>query len=91
MGLITTFPPLVQNLPVRFPRMAETKQDITCTDTRFHLLAANGNKVFSLMNKLNTSKVTSLDGISARLSREYAVLTRDTLNYTIRQSKLPGD
>ena len=43
------------------------------------------------MNKLNTSKVTSLDGISARLSREYAVLTRDTLNYTIRQSKLPGD
>ena len=31
------------------------------------------------MNKLNTSKVTSLDGISARFTREYAVLTRDTL------------
>ena len=29
MVLITTFPPLVQNLPVRFPRMAETKQDIS--------------------------------------------------------------
>lgn len=43
------------------------------------------------MNKPNTSKVTGLDRISARLVRERTDLTCDNLNQTIRQGKLPED
>ena len=40
---------------------------LTRTDKRFHLHPTDASKVFSLMNKLNKSKATGLDRISARL------------------------
>ena len=53
------------------------------------------SKVFSLMNKLNKSKATGLDRISARLIRECADLICvpicDIFNQSISQGKLPED
>ena len=43
---------------------------LTRTDKRFHLHPTDASRVFSLMNKLNKSKATGLDRISARLIRE---------------------
>ena len=66
---------------------------LTCTDTRFHLLPTNANKVFSLKNKLNRPNTTSLEKIFARLIRECADLfcgpICDISNHFIRQGKLP--
>ena len=45
---------------------------LTRTDKWFHLHPTDASKVFSLMNKLNKSKATGLDGISARLIQECA-------------------
>ena len=55
----------------------------------------NANNVFSLMNKLNKSKATGLERISARLIRECADLICvpicDIFNQSISQGKLPED
>ena len=47
---------------------------ITNTDQCFQLRPTSVNKVFSLLNKLNKSKATGFDKISARLIRECADL-----------------
>ena len=47
---------------------------LTNTDKQFQLCPTTSAKVFSLLNKLNVSKATGLDMISARLIRECADL-----------------
>ena len=47
---------------------------LTNTDKQFQLCPTTRDKVFSLLNKLNVSKATGLDMISARLIRECADL-----------------
>ena len=68
---------------------------LTRTDKRFHLHPTDASEVFSLMNKLNKSKATGLDRISARLIRECADLICvpicDIFNQSISQGKLPED
>ena len=44
---------------------------LTNIDKQFQLCATTTDKVLSLLNKLNKSKTTGLDMISARLIREY--------------------
>ena len=47
---------------------------LTNTDKQFQLCPTTRDKVLSLLNKLNKSKATGLDMISARLIRECADL-----------------
>ena len=47
---------------------------LTNTDKQFQLFPTTRDKVFSVLNKLNVSKATGLDMISARLIRECADL-----------------
>ena len=58
-------------------------------------LSSNPNKVFSLLNKLDKSKATGLDKISARLVRECADLICvpicDIFNQSINQGTFPDD
>ena len=65
------------------------------TDKRFELQPTNPNKVFSLLNKLDKSKATGLDTISARFVRECADLICvpicDIFNQSISQGKFPDD
>ena len=68
---------------------------LTVTDKRFKLQPTNSNKVFSLLNKLDKSKVTGFDKISARLFRECADLIcvpiSDIFNQSISQGTFPDD
>ena len=68
---------------------------LTATDKRFKLQPTNPNKVFSLLNKLDKSKATGLDKISARLVRECADLICvpicDIFNQSINQGTFPVD
>ena len=48
--------------------------DLNITDQRFCFTPTNSSQVFSLLSKLNKSKVTGLDKISAGLIRECADL-----------------
>ena len=68
---------------------------LTRTDKRFHLHPTDASRVFSLMNKLNKSKATGLDRISARLIRECADLICvpicDIFNQSVNQGKHPED
>ena len=68
---------------------------LTATDKRFKLQPTNPNKVFSLLNKLDKSKATGLDKISARLVRECADLICvpicDIFNQSINQGTFPDD
>ena len=68
---------------------------LTVTDKRFKLQPTNSNKVFSLLNKLDKSKATSLDKISARFVRECADLICvpicDIFNESISQGIFPDD
>ena len=65
------------------------------TDKRFELQPTNPNKVFSFLNKLDKSKATGLDTISARFVRECADLICvpicDIFNQSISQGKFPDD
>ena len=87
------FPLSVQNLPVILSPIAETTKGISLA--RFHLHPTDASEVFSLMNKLNKSKETGLDRISARLIREcadlFCVPICDIFNQSISQGKLPED
>ena len=68
---------------------------LTATDKRFKLQPTNPNKVFSLLNKLDKSKATGLDKISARLVRECADLICvpicDIFNQSINQGTFPDN
>ena len=68
---------------------------LTVTDKRFKLQPTNPNKVFSLLNKLDKSKATGLDKISARFVRECADLICmpicDIFNQSISQGTFPDD
>lgn len=68
---------------------------LTATDKRFKLQPTNPTKVFSLLNKLDKSKATGLDKISARLIRECADLICvpicDIFNQSISQGTFPDD
>ena len=68
---------------------------LTVTDKRFKLQPTNPNKVFSLLNKLDKSKATGLDKISARFVRECADLICvpicDIFNQSISQGIFPDD
>ena len=68
---------------------------LTGTDKRFELHPTNSNKVFSLLNKLDKSKATGLDNISARLVRECADIISvpicDIFKQSIRQGIFPDD
>ena len=68
---------------------------LTVTDKRFKLQPTNPNKVFSLLNKLDKSKATGLDKISARIVRECADLICvpicDIFNQSISQGIFPDD
>ena len=68
---------------------------LTSTDKLFFLRPTNANKVFSLMNQLNKSKATGLDGIYARLIRECADLISghicDIFNQSISRGNFPED
>ena len=65
------------------------------TDQCFQLRPTRVNKVFSLLNKLNKSKATGLDKISARLIRECADLICipicDIFNQSISLGIFPDD
>ena len=71
------------------------KRYLAGTDKRFELQPTNPNKVFSLLNKLDKSKATGLDTISARFVRECADLICvpicDIFNQSISQGKFPDD
>ena len=77
------------------PDSGDYQRYLTRTDKRFHLHPTDASKVFSLMNKLNKSKATGLDGISVRLIRECAdlicVRICHIFNQSISQGKLPED
>ena len=64
---------------------------LTGTDKRSQLHPTSTNKVLSLLNRLNKSKATGLDKISARLIRESADLIcipiRDIFNQSINISQ----
>ena len=68
---------------------------ISSTDQCFQLRPTRVNKVFSLLNKLNKSKATGLDKISARLIRECADLICipicDIFNQSISLGIFPDD
>ena len=59
------------------PRLSlniDSQMYVTSTDQCFQLRPTAVNKVFSLLNKLNKSRATGLDKISARLIRKCADL-----------------
>ena len=68
---------------------------VTSTDQCFQLRPAAVNKVFSLLNKLNKSRATALDKISARLIRKCADLICipicDIFNQSISLGIFPDD
>ena len=83
------------HLPVRFNlnNSVDYQSYLTSTDKLFFLHPTNANKVFLLMNQLNKSKATGLDGIYARLIRECADLISvhicDIFDQSISQGKFP--
>ena len=68
---------------------------LTSTDQCFQLRPTTVNKVFSLLNKLNKSRATGLDKISARLIRKCADLICipicDIFNQSISLGIFPDD
>ena len=68
---------------------------LTNTDRQFQLCPTTRDKVLSLLNKLNKSKATGLDTISARLVRECADLICipicNIFNLSINQGIFPDD
>ena len=68
---------------------------LTNTDKQFQLCPTTRDKVLSLLNKLNKSKATGLDMISARLIRECADLICipicNIFNQSISQGIFPDD
>ena len=68
---------------------------LTNIDKRFQLCPTTTDKVLSLLNKLNKSKATGLDMISARLIRECADLICipicNIFNQSIGQGIFPYD
>ena len=72
------------------PDSGDHQRYLTRTDKRFHLHPTDASKVFSLMNKLNKSKATGLDGISARLIRECADLICVPICHIFNQSISQG-
>ena len=68
---------------------------LTNTDKQFQLCPTTSDKVLSLLNKLNKSKATGLDMISARLIRECADLICTPIcnifNQSISQGIFPDD
>lgn len=71
------------------------QQYLTCTNQQFQFRPTTTSKVLSLLNKLNKTKATGLDRISARLIRECADLICipicDIFNQSINQGVFPDD
>ena len=78
-----------------FPDVDVYQRYITSIDQCFQLRPTSVNKVFSFLNKLNESKATGLDRISARLIRECADLICipicDIFNQSISLGIFPYD
>ena len=68
---------------------------LTNTDKQFQLCPTTSDKVLSLLNKLNKSKATGLDMISARLIREctdlFCIRICNIFNQSISQGIFPDD
>ena len=70
----TIGPKLANEIPSEANGDKSCLEYLNITDQRFCFTPTNSSQVFSLLNKLNKSKVTGLDKISAGLIRECADL-----------------